>query len=286
MTREEAIKIIQNEYKCVDRECDIEKSCGKCPYMIPSKEPILKAYEMAIQVLSQEPTVTTNNNEPITIIYPTIVCDDAISREEVLKLVANYDLSMGQVVKGIHALPPVTTMCDATPTEVKFDVVSRDAVIKAVDAHTNEDGTLDDDITCILEELPPVTQKPKYRIDKNNKIYKMPDDIPIMTIQYPTIIHGDTISRTEVMKVISDFVTFEKYIDKHNHITFEPLEKMINALPSVTQKSGHWIYTGDYLTEGMLKCSECGEEIDVSESYYDFCPVCGARMAESEDKTE
>ena len=51
MTREEAIKIIQNEYKCVDRECDIERSCGKCPYMIPTKEPILQAYEMAIQAL-------------------------------------------------------------------------------------------------------------------------------------------------------------------------------------------------------------------------------------------
>ena len=35
-------------------------------------------------------------------------CDDAISRQAVLELMADYDLSMGQVVKGIHALPPVT----------------------------------------------------------------------------------------------------------------------------------------------------------------------------------
>ena len=34
---------------------------------------------------------------------------DAISRQAVLELVADYDLSMGQVVKGIHALPSVTT---------------------------------------------------------------------------------------------------------------------------------------------------------------------------------
>lgn len=34
-------------------------------------------------------------------------CEDAISRDAVLDLVADYDLSMGQVVKGIHALPPV-----------------------------------------------------------------------------------------------------------------------------------------------------------------------------------
>ena len=34
--------------------------------------------------------------------------EDAVSRGAVLDLVADYDLSMGQVVKGIHALPPVT----------------------------------------------------------------------------------------------------------------------------------------------------------------------------------
>lgn len=36
-------------------------------------------------------------------------CDDAISRQEVLYLIADYDLSMGQVVRGIHALPSVTS---------------------------------------------------------------------------------------------------------------------------------------------------------------------------------
>lgn len=33
---------------------------------------------------------------------------DVISRQAVLELIADYDLSMGQVVKGIHALPSVT----------------------------------------------------------------------------------------------------------------------------------------------------------------------------------
>lgn len=35
------------------------------------------------------------------------VLDDAISRRAVLELVADYNLSMGQVVRGIHALPSV-----------------------------------------------------------------------------------------------------------------------------------------------------------------------------------
>ena len=148
--------------------------------------------------------------------------------------------------------------------------------IKAVDAHTNEDGTLDDDISVILEDIPSATQKPKYWIDKDSKIYKMPDDIPTMTIQYPTITHGDTISRTEVMNVLSDFITLEKYIDKHNRITFEPLEQMINAIPSVTQKSGKWILGINW------KCDNCGF-VDSGAHGFNYCPNCGARM-ESEDK--
>ena len=37
--------------------------------------------------------------------------------------------------------------------EVKSRILLEDDVIKAVDKHTNEDGTLDNDISCILEEV-------------------------------------------------------------------------------------------------------------------------------------
>ena len=66
MSREEAIEVIRKEYACVDADCDIERNCGRCELHMPSKEPILKAYEMAIKALSQES------------------CDNAISRQAVL----------------------------------------------------------------------------------------------------------------------------------------------------------------------------------------------------------
>lgn len=47
----------------------------------------------------------------------------------------------------------------------------------------------------------------------------------------------DVVSREKVLEMITDFATLELYIDKHNHVTFEPLEKLIKSLPSVTQKS-------------------------------------------------
>lgn len=46
-----------------------------------------EVFDDAIKALEQEP------------------CEDAVSRDAVLDLVADYDLSMGQVVKGVHALP-------------------------------------------------------------------------------------------------------------------------------------------------------------------------------------
>ena len=76
MTREEAIKIFNTVL--FFGKCD-------CP-----KEEIEECLKMAIKALEQEP------------------CEDAISRQAVLELIADYDLSMGQVVKGIHALPSVT----------------------------------------------------------------------------------------------------------------------------------------------------------------------------------
>jgi len=97
MTNEEAIAIIRNEYKCVDRDCDIERSCGKCDLMMPSKEPILKAYEVAIQALPQEP------------------CDEVVSRQAALNsLIDNthldgYDLAEAlDAIENKEKLPPVT----------------------------------------------------------------------------------------------------------------------------------------------------------------------------------
>lgn len=51
MTIEEAIKIINKEYLCVKRDCNIERNCGKCDLAMPSKEPILLAYSMALSAL-------------------------------------------------------------------------------------------------------------------------------------------------------------------------------------------------------------------------------------------
>ena len=94
MTRENAIAIIRKEYLCVDRDCDIERSCGKCDLMMPSKKPILEAYKAAIKALEQEP------------------CEDAISREDALMaLTGEWPESIEELIhrfnRRIKTLPSV-----------------------------------------------------------------------------------------------------------------------------------------------------------------------------------
>lgn len=114
MTNEEAIAIIRNEYKCVDRDCDIERSCGKCDLMMPNKEPILEAYKLAIKALEQQPTDTWSIKKVADtfkkhgLIREQEPCDDAISRQAAINIVSLHCLTIDETVKAINSLPSVT----------------------------------------------------------------------------------------------------------------------------------------------------------------------------------
>ena len=84
---------------------------------------------------------------------------------------------------------------------------------------------------------------------------------------------GDFISREYVIKLLENTKRTRKEITNR-----------IYEVQSVSPqpKMGRWIYTGDYITDGMLKCSECGFEHDVSERF-SYCPNCGAKMQEVEE---
>jgi hypothetical protein len=55
------------------------------------------------------------------------------------------------------------------------------------------------------------------------------------------------------------------------------------ALGQEDRPTGHW----EWLTEDKYRCSSCNHETRVDECMnkpmYDFCPFCGAKMAESEE---
>lgn len=53
MTTDEAIEIIKRELQCVSRDCNIERCCANCDLVLPSREPIIEAYKMAIDALNK-----------------------------------------------------------------------------------------------------------------------------------------------------------------------------------------------------------------------------------------
>lgn len=87
---------------------------------------------------------------------------------------------------------------------------------------------------------------------------------------------GEYIKKEEFKSAIHNY-----FIGLNHNVTEEDIQAYIDALALYSfpdREKGEWEYTGDYLTEGMLKCSKCGKEVDVSEWDFHFCPNCGRIM--------
>lgn len=79
----------------------------------------------------------------------------------------------------------------------KTRLLCEDDVIKAVDKHTNEDGTLDDDISCILEE---VKDAISFADPDPNEITIMPDMKTTVTAPRVFIFKSNS-TKLDVVKV-------------------------------------------------------------------------------------
>ena len=98
----------------------------------------------------------------------------------------------------------------------------------------------------------------------------------------------DAINREAVRNCFIGFVKMDKDTLPYVEDYLKTVMRRINELPSVTQKSGKWIYRrGD-----KYSCSKCGTTTSVDEAgieekpMYKFCPYCGARMIEPQESEE
>lgn len=108
-----------------------------------------------IKVSSAEIVVSGTKDKP----YYEIKYSD-LSDNEIHIGYGSYDL--GIVFEYLEKyFEIVNEEVDLKQIEANDDLISRKAVIKAVDKHTRDDGTLDDDISIILEEVKTVFDKEK-----------------------------------------------------------------------------------------------------------------------------
>ena len=105
-------------------------------------------------------------------------------------------------------------------TEKKTRLLCEDDVIKTIDKHTNDDGRLDDDISCILEEVKDYRDKIACAIEKTTmnivpesklslscpRVFMFKTDLPIENVIQVQKILKDQIE--EGCLVIPDCVEF------------------------------------------------------------------------------
>lgn len=96
----------------------------------------------------------------------------------------------------------------------------------------------------------------------------------------------DLISRKELGAAIDNWLAIDRYYhpySKQKTIPVSELIDIIKLLPSA-QRTGRWI---DDELMCKARCSVCGEEFSWMDNDMDrfwFCPNCGARMEEQDER--
>lgn len=95
---------------CIDRQATLDAIIKRLgikneTYLLEAERAI---YQQILAMPSVTPQLSSELEKNSKKLEKNFGESDCISRQAVLDLIADYDLSMGQVVRGIHALPSVT----------------------------------------------------------------------------------------------------------------------------------------------------------------------------------
>ena len=153
------------------------QGCEDCVSKLSVKEEMIKYGFCAPDMTVTE--FVEDILQPVTPTLPT--CEDYVSRQSVVDFLENHakDFDDTKVRMVFRAVSSLVGNPDNIPSVTPNDCVSKESVIKAIDKHTfdTEYGLcLDDDITCILEELPPVTlTRPKAKWIRETLVIPLSD---------------------------------------------------------------------------------------------------------------
>lgn len=134
---------------------------------------------------------------------------------------------------------------------------------------------------------------PNYQIGQEVSIY-FKDTMMIKGIVQES--SGDLISRAELLKAIDTWDKFgytetgcfvrEPKGDYVPYIHYDDVIKCIKGMPSVNPqepKTGHWILWNTDSYDYTYKCDKCGS---IRNNDTNYCPNCGCRMVEPQERSE
>lgn len=102
-------------------------------------------------------------------------------------------------------------------TEKKTRLLCEDDVIKAVDKHTNDDGSLDDDISCILEEVKDVSIVGSKKAMENMKVEYNESKLPKTSVNIPMPKVKDILPETNMSLTIPRVFMFNLKDENIDH---------------------------------------------------------------------
>ena len=101
--------------------------------------------------------------------------------------------------------------------EKKTRLLCEDDVIKAVDKHTNDDGSLDDDISCILEEVKDVSIVGSKKAMENMKVEYSESKLPKTSVNIPMPKVKDILPETNMSLTIPRVFMFNLKDENIDH---------------------------------------------------------------------
>lgn len=142
-------------------------------------------------------------------------------------------------------------------------LLDEQTLVKIIDNHLNDKNQLDNDITCILEEVPTVEAVPVVHLDvEKSEILDTLDKMQFFL--------GQRAGRELWNDKPEDIQ--EKDLENFNRDIQKIKEYLFNVKPV---KRGEWL--GD---KWWRECSECGNVVSSSKTTK-FCIECGADMRTS-----
>jgi len=149
--------------------------------------------------------------------------------------------------------------------------------IRAVDKHMLEDGTLDNDISCILEEVTPVMipQKASSSCSHEKDVQPEPEE---SFEKCSDCIHDHDSEDICILRRCKHAIaeTVECFEPKQH-------ERKRGKWKGYNMDKGGWKRTDG--SPVFLICSECGGTVlNNGSAYWNYCPHCGSEMDEWDDE--